>query len=49
MKRNNLIIIGIAALIALWMFSKSGNASTEFYDGVYSNQIKSDTAIFFRS
>ncbi len=28
MKRNYIIIIAIAAILGLWMFSQSGNAST---------------------
>ena len=38
MKRNHIIIIAIAALVGLWMFSQSGNASTLECDGNYSNQ-----------
>lgn len=45
MKRNQLIIIAIAAFIGLWMFSQSGKASTTSCDGIYTSEISSDTSI----
>lgn len=49
MKRNHVIVLAIAAMLALWMFSKSGNASTAISEAVSSNQLSSETTILIDS
>jgi|GEM_PF-6448917 len=45
MKRNQIILIAIAAFIGLWMFSQSGNASPVNNDGNYSHQVLNHTTL----
>lgn len=43
MKRNQIIIIAIAAFVGLWMYSQSGKASTTIFDGVSPKQTTSES------
>ncbi len=49
MKRNQLIIVAVAAILGLWLFSKSGNAGTANCDGVYSYHSTGDTTLLIDS
>lgn len=49
MKRNQVIIIAIAAFLGLWMYSQSGNASTTICESISSKHTMSETTILVDS